>query len=70
MRAQHSNSRSCEWRGVLELVPSWRSLVEALARKEPYPYHILGIKGLECKKSQGSSTHQIMKSRVAKGTCA
>jgi hypothetical protein len=42
MRAQHSNSQSCELRGVLELGPSRRSLEEALTRREPYPYRHLG----------------------------
>jgi hypothetical protein len=28
-------------------------------RREPYPYHILGIRGLE-KRSRRSSTHELM----------
>jgi hypothetical protein len=59
MRAQHLNSRSCELREVLELDPSQRSLVEALARKEPYPYRISGIRGLESRVFD-SRTHEIM----------
>jgi hypothetical protein len=46
-RVQHSNLRSCKLRGVLELGPSQWSLVEVLARKEPYLYCISGIRGLE-----------------------
>jgi hypothetical protein len=54
---------------VLELGPSRWSLVEALARKEPYPYHISGIEVWR-KRSRGSSTHELTRSRVTKGACA
>jgi hypothetical protein len=47
---------------VIELGPSQRSLVEALARKEPYPYHISGIRGLESRVFD-SLTHEITSSR-------
>jgi hypothetical protein len=44
---------------VLELGPSKWSLVEALVRKEPYPYRISGIGSLESRVFD-SQTHEIM----------
>jgi hypothetical protein len=69
MRVQHSNSRIRELRVVLALIPSRWLCVEGTNKEDPYPYRILGI-GVWRKRSQGSSTHKLMRSRVMKGTCA
>jgi hypothetical protein len=43
------------------MVYVWKELI----RREPYPYHILGIRGLEKEESR-SSTHELARSRVTK----
>jgi hypothetical protein len=42
--------------------------VEGANKEEPYPYHISGIDVLG-KRSRGSSTHELARSRVMKGAC-
>jgi hypothetical protein len=70
-RDQHSNSQSHELRGVLELGPSQWSLVEALARKEPYPYCILEYHRLEREESRifDSQTHELKKAFELRPGC-
>jgi hypothetical protein len=64
-RAQRSNSRNCELRGVLDLRPSRWLLVEALTSRNHTHIIISGIESLQ-KRSLGSFTHELVSCELRK----